>query len=257
MRPNLLREKLARHEIVTMASCATASPYAAECLGHAGFDAVMVDMQHGAADDGSQLVLLTAISATPAVPLVRVRWNEPGAIMRALDSGAYGVVAPMVNSRADCEALVRACYYHPQGERSWGPMRALLYGGPDYFVQANRTILPIAMVETRQALESVEDIASVPGLGALLIGPNDLAISLGFGPQVNLREAPLRDAYLRICEAGKRHGVPVASYCADADEARAAVQLGVRIAWIGSDATYIRASGKRLLDQFHHPESTS
>jgi 4-hydroxy-2-oxoheptanedioate aldolase len=257
MRPNLLRERLSGGQIATMVSSSSGSAYCAEILGHTGFDAVLVDMQHGALDDATQLQCLTAISATQAVPIVRVRWNDPGAIMRALDAGAYGIVCPMVNSRKDCESFVQACYYHPAGQRSWGPMRALLYGGPDYFAKANATVMPIAMIETEEALAAVEEIAAVPGLAGLLVGPSDLSISLGLSPVPNLHQGPLPEAYLRIVAAARRHAIPVASYCANARDAHTVAALGVTIAWIGSDAVFVRAGASHTLEEFNHKEKAA
>src|SRR5215813_2067648 len=117
------------------------SSWSAEVMANLGWDSVTIDMQHGLMDYQTALGMLQAISTTPTTPLVRVNWNEPGIIMKMLDAGAYGVICPMINSRAECEAFVGACRYHPQGYRSSGPIRATLYGGPDYHEKANDTIL--------------------------------------------------------------------------------------------------------------------
>ena len=151
-------------------------------MAHAGFDWLCIDMQHGSIDYQVALSMLQAISTTDTVPIVRVPWNEPGIIMKTLDAGAYGVIVPMVNSRAEAEAAVAACRYAPQGNRSYGPGRAVLYAGPDYFANANETVLCICMIETREAIERAEEIISTPGLDAIYIGPSDLSVSLGLPP---------------------------------------------------------------------------
>ena len=96
-----------------------------------------------------------------------------------LDAGCYGIICPMVNSRAECEAFVQACRYPPQGYRSFGPTRATLYAGKDYAPNANATVLTFAMIETKQALDNLDAILSVPGLDAIYVGPADLSQSLG------------------------------------------------------------------------------
>src|SRR5690606_10546818 len=116
---------------------------------------------------------LTAISTTATVPMVRVPWLEPGILMKMLDAGAYGVICPMVSTVDDARLFVCATSYPPRGERSYGPIRALLYGGRDYPQQANDTIVRMAMVETKTALENLKDIVQVDGLDAIYIGPAD------------------------------------------------------------------------------------
>ena len=110
----------------------------AETLGHLGYDWVLVDLQHGENNLGNLAPMLTALSATPAVPWVRVVSNDAALIQRVLDLGAYGVVVPLVNTAGEAEAAVRAMRYPPKGERSWAPIRGALYGGADYFAQAER-----------------------------------------------------------------------------------------------------------------------
>ena len=123
--------------------------------------------------------MLQAISTTDTVPVVRVPWLEPGILMKALDAGAYGVICPMVNTREDAQKLVAWTHYAPRGTRSFGPVRATLYGGADYPQHANDTIVTFAMIETAQALDNLDDILSVEGLDAVYIGPSDLSLALG------------------------------------------------------------------------------
>ena len=120
--------------------------------------------------------MLQAISTTDTVPVVRVPWLEPGILMKTLDAGAYGVICPMVNTREDAQKLVAWTHYAPRGTRSFGPVRALLYGGADYPQHANDTIVTFAMIETAQALDNLDEILSVEGLDAVYIGPSDLSL---------------------------------------------------------------------------------
>ena len=183
------------------------SSISAEAMAVQGFDGLCIDMQHGAIDYQVMVTMLQAISTTNATPLVRVPWNEPGMIGKVLDAGAYGVICPMVNTRAQAEAFVAACRYAPVGHRSVGPLRASLYGGPDYFAKANETILTMAMIETQQAVDNLEEILSTPGLDSVYIGPSDLSVSMGHAPGFDPRFPKVYETIVKIAEAANRHGV--------------------------------------------------
>ena len=137
------------------------SSASAESMARCGWDSVVVDMQHGLVDYTDAVPMLQAISQTDATPMVRVPWNMPDIIMKSLDAGAYGVVCPMINTPAECEEFIQNCRYAPRGRRSFGPIRAVMYGGADYWKYANETILTIAMIETQQALDNLDAILKV------------------------------------------------------------------------------------------------
>ncbi|MGL4648365.1 MAG: HpcH/HpaI aldolase family protein, partial [Caldilineaceae bacterium] len=179
MRPNLLKQRWSEGGAALNAWLSIANPFTAELVAHMGFDAVTIDMQHGLMGYETTLAMLQAISTTDTVPVVRVPWNEPAMLMRVADAGAYAVICPMVNSRAECEAFVGALRYAPVGYRSYGPVRARVYAGDDYFEQANSHLVAIAMVETAAALDHLDEICSTPGLDAIYVGPADLSISIG------------------------------------------------------------------------------
>ena len=185
------------------------APFSAEIMAHQGWDALTVDLQHGLIDYQTAVDMLTAISTTETVPLARVPWLEFGLIMKLLDAGAYGVICPMVNTREDAQNLVRAGRYPPAGTRSFGPVRAAIYGGADYVENANDEIVLLAMIETEEALDNVKEIAAVSGLDGLFIGPNDLAKSLGRAPRLDTDDplvAPAIAAHHRDRKSG-RHRV--------------------------------------------------
>lgn len=154
------------------------SPLAAEAMMRAGWDSATIDLQHGTADYADLLSLLPIIEKAGAAPLVRVPWLDEAAIMRALDAGALGIIAPMIETAADARRLVAACFYPPLGSRSFGPIRARLARGDTYGAIANTEILPLAMTETRKAVENLDEILAVPGLGGIYIGPADLSLPL-------------------------------------------------------------------------------
>src|SRR5258708_15828117 len=141
MRANRLRELWNAGKPVINGWCSMPGAFAAELMASMGWDAGTIDTQHGVIGYSEMLAMLQAISTTPATPLVRVSWNQPGEIMRALDTGAYGVICPMINDAAECGAFVQACRYPPDGFRSSGPTRAVVYCGPHYYPRAKHGIL--------------------------------------------------------------------------------------------------------------------
>lgn len=178
MRMNTIKTTLAAGQPIVNGWLAIPSGYSAEIAGHQGYDAVTVDLQHGMIDFASALAMLQALSATPAVPLVRVADDSPAQIMRMLDAGAYGVICPMVSTAEQAERFVAACRYPPLGHRSFGPARGLLYGGADYPQHASQQILTLAMIETREGLRNIDAILDTDGLDGVFIGPNDLSLTL-------------------------------------------------------------------------------
>ncbi len=208
------------------------SSLAAEAMMAADWDSYTIDMQHSLVDWHSALTMLQTLSQGDKPLLMRVPWLDPAWIMRALDAGAYGIVCPMINTRDDCEAFVGACRYAPVGYRSWGPVRGLSYGGPDYFHKANETILTLAMIETREALENVDAIMSTPGLDGIYVGPNDLAISLGYEPQYMPKDAEVAEAFDTILDAAKRHNVVAGIHCGSGEMAGEMTKKGFRFCTI-------------------------
>ena len=125
-------------------------------MAHQGYDSLTIDMQHGVVDYQTAVTMLQAISTTPVIPLARVPWNDPAILMKSLDAGVYRVICPMINTRAEAEALVRACKYPPRGYRSFGPVRASIYAGSDYVDHANDDLIVMPMIETSEALKNLD-----------------------------------------------------------------------------------------------------
>jgi len=179
MRPNRVKALLKVGAPALGTFMSLGSPLGAEQLAHVGFDWLVIDQEHGAIDATLTQSLLQAVSTTETIPLIRVPENGVDWIKRALDAGAYGVIVPMVNDRAEAEAAVRATRYPPLGARSIGGSRTRLYGGPDYVEHANDEILLIAQIEHKTGVANAREILSVPGIDAYFIGPGDLCASLG------------------------------------------------------------------------------
>jgi 4-hydroxy-2-oxoheptanedioate aldolase len=226
------------------------SAYAAELVGCTGFDAVVVDCQHGMAGHAQMVAMLQALSHTPAVPLVRVSGNNLPEINRALDAGAWGVICPLVNSAAEARAFGRACRYPltgTEGERSFGPARGLLVGGADYPKQANAQVLALAMIETRAALDACDEIAAEPSIDGLFIGPSDLGLALGLGTAAAHTQPELAAAIARVQAAAAAHGKFVGIWCATAEMAKAMLAQGLHLVVPGHDAIWLKAEIARRL----------
>ncbi len=215
-------------------------------MASAGFDWVCVDVQHGLIGYQEMLVMLQAVAVVGVPSIVRVPWNDPGWIMKALDAGAAGVIVPMVNSPAEAAAAVGACRYPPDGYRSWGPTRASL-GVPDYSPElANRSVICAVMVETVAALEQLAEIVSVPGVDAVFIGPSDFALSMGFGPRTDEPEhRRLLEAVPAVC---RDHGVVAGIACGSAELLARWRQAGYTMLAAPSDLVTLRRATAEVLD---------
>jgi 4-hydroxy-2-oxoheptanedioate aldolase len=208
MRPNLLKKKIADGERCVGGWAAIPSSFSAEIYAAQGWDYVTLDMQHGSIDLKDVVPMLQAITAGgDATPMVRVPWNDPAYIMRVLDAGAYGIICPMINTKAEAEALVRAGRYPPLGERSMGPFRAAQYGGADYWQHANDEVLLFAMIETRQAVGNLPEILSVKGLNGVYIGPSDLSFSMGKTPTLDPSDETVLKAMGIILKETRERGL--------------------------------------------------
>lgn len=182
-------------------------PALAERMGVMGVESITLDMQHGSIEDAHLLGMLQAIRAGGALPLARLAWNRPELIMKALDYGLEGIICPMVDSAEEAAAFVRAAKYPPLGNRSFGPFRADLHHGGDYFADANDGTLCFVMIETAGAVEELEAIAATPGLDGLFIGPWDLSVSLGLAERANFADPELSAVLDRVVTVGKRNGL--------------------------------------------------
>ncbi len=235
MRRNTLKSLLTEGEKITNAWLSIPSAYLAEGAGHQGFDSVTVDLQHGMIGFQTAVTMLQAISATPAIPLVRAPSDAPEKIMHLLDAGAYGVICPMISTKAQTEQFVAACRYPPSGTRSFGPARGKLYGGPDYFDAANDEIMAIPMIETAQALENIDHILAVPGVEMIYVGPNDLALDLGEKPGAELNDSATKKAIDHILSRAQAAGVATGIFCTDGTLAKRRAEEGFDLVTPGND----------------------
>jgi len=247
MRENRLRTIWKSGGAVVNGWLAIANSFSAETMAHQGWDSLTIDLQHGVVDYQGMVPMLQAISTTATVPVVRVPWLEPGILMKTLDAGAYGVICPMINSREDAQKLVAYTHYAPRGTRSFGPVRALLYGGADYPTHANDTIVTFAMIETAKALDNLDDILSVEGLDAIYIGPSDLSLALGCTPTFDDLDPQAAQAVEHILARAKAHGIVAGIHNGTAESALKRIAKGFQFVTVSSDARLMAAGARGVI----------
>ena len=219
----------------------------AELGAIAGYDYVCADLQHGLVDEATMISMFQAIHGTGAAPLARLAWNEPHLIMRALDVGAAGVILPLIDNAGEAARAVEACRYPPHGRRSYGPVRAQLVIGSGSTDDLNAASLCIAMIETREGLDNLDEIAATPGLDGLYIGPADLAIALGLPPRPLVGEAgeerpELAEAIERIRRACEANGLIAGIQCGSGRAAKYYAGTGFGLITVGVDTNIFRAA---------------
>jgi 4-hydroxy-2-oxoheptanedioate aldolase len=185
VKKNALKAAIAGGKQAVNGWVAIPNAFSTEIYAAQGWDSVTLDMQHGAIDFDAVIPLFQAIGLSGATAMARVPWNDPALIQKVLDAGAYGLICPMINTRAEAEAFVAAGRYPPLGTRSFGPFRASHVGGADYLEHANEETLLFAMIETTRAVKNLDDILAVKGLSGVYIGPSDLSLSMGKAPSLD------------------------------------------------------------------------
>ncbi|RJT32012.1 2,4-dihydroxyhept-2-ene-1,7-dioic acid aldolase [Mesorhizobium waimense] len=227
--------------------------FTAEIMAAQGYDSVSIDIQHGALDYSAVLPMFQAMRASGVVPMARVPWLEPGIIMKALDAGAYGIICPMVNTGGQAAEFVSYLRYPPLGQRSFGPTRVSFAAGANYAGEANDEILAFAMVETKQAMDNLDDIAATPGLDGIYVGPADLTLSVTDGrlsPGFDREEPEMLDALHRIVAACKANGIKAALHCGTAEYAARAIEWGFNMTTVAGDSRLLAAAAAASVGRF-------
>jgi 4-hydroxy-2-oxoheptanedioate aldolase len=210
---------------------------------------VVIDTEHGSIDIETTQAIIRAIADTDTVPVVRVPWNDPMPIKRALDAGAYGLVIPMVNSREEAIKAVQASRYPPDGIRSYGGPRVRLYGGVDYFEHANEEIALIVQIEHIDAVNRIDEILSVKGVDAFFIGPSDLGISMGLKPGLDNTDPRHVEAVSKVMAAGKRHQVPGGILVGSPEAVNQRISEGFQFIGLSSDEGFLRSGASAALNK--------
>jgi 4-hydroxy-2-oxoheptanedioate aldolase len=239
MKTNYVRAKLKRGEPSVGTWLTLPDPVAAQLMARTGFDWLTVELEHTPVTFETAAQSFAIISACGCVPLARVPWNTGENIKRVLDTGAWGIVVPMVNSRAEAAAVVSAARYPPAGQRSIGGQLHAANFETDpatYYAKANDEILVVIMAEHVRAVEAADDILSVPGLDAVFVGPNDLLNSMGQPPAFDSDDPQFTDAVQHVLKTAQRRGVPAGIHVLDAAQAQRRIAEGFQFIAISSEA---------------------
>jgi len=229
------------------------SPWTAELMGHAGFDSLTIDMQHGLMDFQTTLGMLQAIAATPAKPYVRLPWNDPAVIMHVLDAGAAGVICPGLNTPEEVKQFVGACRYPPLGFRSIGPIRATLKYGADYIQRANELVEVFPMIETAEAAQHLEAFLDIPGVDGLFIGPYDLSVSLGLDEVANIYHPVLRAIIERTVKACRAKNKKALIFSANPEQAKALGEMDFDIVCHSTDSLLLQEAVQQRIAYLRPP----
>ena len=280
----ILKNKWKRGEATFGAWCMLPGADYAETLAQCGFDWICLDMQHSYIDTADMQTMIKAISGAGAPTLVRLIYNRPEYVMKALDSGACGVIAPMVETAEEGAEVVKYAKYPPVGLRSWGAVRydervvggsagdsekrvGISGGGSEksaggrvgcgadktdgggvYTPEVGNGFTVVAlMIETAKGMANVDEIAAVPGVDALFVGPFDLALSHGMKPPTESDE--YESLVYKVADACKRHGIAAGIYCSDVAMARKWAGAGLPMLACSSDAALFREAASNLINR--------
>ena len=244
---NPLKEKLNKGETVIGTFVGIGHPDVTEWLSNLGFYFLLLDAEHSPLGFETLQRMMQSMNVDMCVPIVRAQWNDFVVIKRILDIGAYGVLIPWVNSRAEAEEAVRACKYPPEGIRGLGPRRAAMFD-PEYFDTANDEILVAVQIETEKAVRNLDEILSVDGVDACYIGPWDLSCSLGFGIPPKWEDPEYLAVYDKVLEAAEKWSKHAGMYT-NIDNIAWALEKGFRFNTVDEDDTFLTQGAKKALEK--------
>lgn len=243
---NKLKSRLKAGEQTYGVWMSVESPIVTELLSTLGFDWFVFDTEHNPLEIYQVQTLMQAMRGNQTTPLVRVVWNDLVPIKRALDVGAYGVVVPWVNTRQEAEMAVKACRYAPKGLRGCGPRRAAMFDS-EYLKTADEELLVIAQIETKTAVENIDEVLSVDGIDVSYIGPADLSAS--FGHLGNMSHPEVQHAIDQVFDASEAAGVATGVHMGAGKTIMDRVEKGYNFITVGSDLQFFRSGADSILKQ--------
>jgi len=226
--------------------------FTAEIMSAQGYDAMTIDQQHGFLGYDALAPMLQAMRASPVTPMVRVPWNAPGDIMKALDGGALGIICPMINNREESERFVSCMRYPPNGQRSMGPTRAVFAHGADYATWADDQVIALAMIETADGMKNLKDIVATPGLDGVYIGPADLTLGLTgrtYPTGFDREEPDMIEAIREILARAHEAGIRAALHCGTPAYGARAIGWGFDMVTLLNDVRLLATGAKASVDQ--------
>lgn len=248
MKQNGIFERIRRGEPVIGCVLTMTDEFVAELIGRAGFDFVIIDMQHAPIGAETLQRLMIALHPSQSTVLIRTAWNDSAMINQVLDLGAEGIIVPLVNTADDARRAISAARYPPTGSRSWGPRRAarLLGGAARYGLEANDNIMVLPQIETEEAVTNLDEILDVPGLSGIMVGPADLANSLGYAHDRDSEDVQqVMQTILGRCLA---RGIPFGHFTNSIEVSQRWIERGALITTCGGDVGFISDAITRSLE---------
>jgi 2-keto-3-deoxy-L-rhamnonate aldolase RhmA len=239
---NRLKQLLKEGKVAIGTELTIPHPDIPEAVGRLGYDFIMIDTEHAPLDPGMVQNMLQALSASSTTPIARVTWNNMVLIKRLLDIGTQGIVVPWVNTREEAENAVSAMRYPQEGLRGFGPRRAAILD-PDYVKTANDELFLGVQIETQKAVDNIDEILSVKGVDAALIGPADLSLSMGILLQFD-NERFIANL-TKVISSAQAHGVTVGML--GCDDVGKRVGQGFMMVCRKNDIGFIREETARSL----------
>jgi 4-hydroxy-2-oxoheptanedioate aldolase len=253
-----IRERVLHRELLGGTFLNLGSSLTAEIAGQAGFDWLLIDIEHGAGDRHELLFQLQAIESTPAAPIVRVAWNDPVLFKRVLDLGPSGIMVPCVQSAEEARKAVAAMRYPPAGIRGVAVMNRACGFGPgfeEYFKYADSKLLTVVQIETSTSVDHVDEIAATEGVDVLFVGPMDLSVSMGMVRQWN--DPRMRAAFAKAVNACQRAGKAAGILVLNEDEVEQAVADGFTFLALSSDGAVVVNGMRQMAAAFRKSQSPS
>lgn len=248
---NRVMNKLRNNEPVSASWAQLGSNMSAEILAEAGFDILVIDMEHAPLDLEKLVSLIQATKGTDCAPFVRAPWNDMVWCKQILDAGAYGIHIPYVSTKEEAEYAVKSCKYAPEGFRGIaGSQRAVNFSmeKSDYYSRANKDIIVMVAIETPEGVKNIDEIAAVEGVDGIFIGPADLSTSMGYlaNPTVPEVQEAIRHIELGAKKAGKFLG----TVAANAEGAKVLYDKGYGVIYFMSDVTDLAKMAAASVKEF-------
>lgn len=255
---NKVKEMWAAGQPVLHGWCSIGSPFTAEIMAAQGYDAISIDMQHGALDYSAFLPMAQAMRASGVTIGARVPWLDPAAIMKALDGGALNIICPMINTADQAAEFVSYMRYPPQGQRSFGPTRAG-FAMAGYSTPMNDEVLALAMIETAEGVANLEAIAATPGLNGIYVGPADLTLGTQEGrlpPGFDREEPEMVEIIQRIAKTCIANGINACLHCGTPEYAARAIEWGYSLTTVSGDSRLLAGAAGASVKRFRELTGT-
>ncbi len=226
--------------------------FTAEIMAAQGYDAISVDVQHGALDYSDALAMMQAMRASDVSIGVRVPWLDPAIIMKALDAGALNVICPMISTAEQAAEFVSYLRYPPLGQRSFGPTRAN-FAMPGYGPAMNDEVVALAMIETAEGIANIEEIAATSGLDGIYVGPADLTLGTQEGrlaPGFDREEPEMIELIQRIARICAENGIKACLHCGTPEYAAKAAGWGYHLMTVSGDSRLLASAAAASVKRF-------